>query len=211
MIDWMVRYSSGDCLLTAGTLSKLGADCEERLGLAEGHCYCITQLVEIEGYRLIQLRNPWGHLCWKGRFSYQDQTSWSVTMRSVRIMILLWSSVYVQIILSVFETLPQMMVCSGWNFLTSDVITKPCRWQNGCLIVAMWTGLQSCLIHLLHITIVIPMCILVSRVICGILVDVLSMSLNLLTLPTRWFQFTLCLADIIPTMKICWVRIKRRL
>lgn len=34
-----MRNSSGDCLLTAGTRSNLGANCEERLGLAQGHCY----------------------------------------------------------------------------------------------------------------------------------------------------------------------------
>ena len=71
--------------MTAGTLRSLGVDCEERLGLVPGHCYAIIRLVEIEGYRLIQLRNPWGRLSWKGRFSYQDQSSWSTTIQSVRI------------------------------------------------------------------------------------------------------------------------------
>lgn len=84
-----MRNSSGDCLLTAGTRSNLGANCEERLGLAQGHCYAIIQMVEIEGYRLIQLRNPWGHVSWKGRFSYQDHSNWSVKMRSVRIIMIL--------------------------------------------------------------------------------------------------------------------------
>lgn len=42
------------------------------------------QLVEIEGHRLLQLRNPWGRLTWKGRFSYQDASSWSPTMQMVR-------------------------------------------------------------------------------------------------------------------------------
>ena len=36
---------------------------------------------EVDGNRLLQLRNPWGHISWKGKFCYQDQNSWTPRVR----------------------------------------------------------------------------------------------------------------------------------
>ncbi|KAH8599322.1 hypothetical protein B0O99DRAFT_504411 [Bisporella sp. PMI_857] len=41
----------------------------ERKGIIEGHAYSIMRAVEIDGKRLVLLRNPWGTYEWKGAWS----------------------------------------------------------------------------------------------------------------------------------------------
>lgn len=41
----------------------------ERDGIAEGHAYSIMDAKEIEGHRLLKVRNPWGRKEWTGKWS----------------------------------------------------------------------------------------------------------------------------------------------
>ena len=57
-----------DCVITA----SIDADGEKERpdGLVEGHAFSVLQLVEVEGFKLVQLRNPWGsEKEWNGDWS----------------------------------------------------------------------------------------------------------------------------------------------
>lgn len=38
---------------------------------------------EVEGHRLLQIRNPWGSVSWRGAFSYQDRAHWTSALIAV--------------------------------------------------------------------------------------------------------------------------------
>jgi len=42
---------------------------QEETGIVSGHAYTVISVHEVEGHKLIRLRNPWGELEWKGDFS----------------------------------------------------------------------------------------------------------------------------------------------
>ncbi|OAL40239.1 hypothetical protein AYO20_00659 [Fonsecaea nubica] len=52
----------------ANWLDTTGAP-REREGIAEGHAYSIMDAREVEGQRLLKLRNPWGKKEWTGKWS----------------------------------------------------------------------------------------------------------------------------------------------
>lgn len=54
----MKDYHANDYLLGAG--SKAGEDTHFKEGIAYGHAYCIVNICEARGERLIQMQNPWG-------------------------------------------------------------------------------------------------------------------------------------------------------
>ena len=65
----------GDCLLTVATgeLAELKGREEEEVGLVRTHAYAVLQVREISGNRkLLQLKNPWAKLQWKGAYSAND-------------------------------------------------------------------------------------------------------------------------------------------
>lgn len=69
--------SFGDCLITVSSHLNLSDSEAERLGLVMGHAYAVLSVVETStGLRMLQLKNPWAHLGWKGRFSPSDKESW---------------------------------------------------------------------------------------------------------------------------------------
>jgi len=51
------------------------------LGIVQGHAYSILRVEEVEGNRLVQLRNPWGSTEWKGKWSDGDKDSWTQKMK----------------------------------------------------------------------------------------------------------------------------------
>jgi hypothetical protein len=63
----MERRRNGD-LLGAGSLSGSDTDKTDK-GVVKGHAYSILDVRELEGHRLLQMRNPWGSGEWKGRWS----------------------------------------------------------------------------------------------------------------------------------------------
>ncbi|KAJ7372170.1 calpain 7 [Desmophyllum pertusum] len=66
----------GDCLITVATgpMSESDAD---RAGLVPTHAYALLDIRKVLGHRLLQLKNPWSHLRWKGMFSEMDSTNWT--------------------------------------------------------------------------------------------------------------------------------------
>ncbi|XP_020604869.1 calpain-7-like [Orbicella faveolata] len=66
----------GDCLITVATgpMSESDAD---RAGLVPTHAYALLDIRKVPGHRLLQLKNPWSHLRWKGKFSEMDSVSWT--------------------------------------------------------------------------------------------------------------------------------------
>ena len=50
---------------------------EDKIGLVSGHAYAVLEIIEAHGVRMLLLKNPWGHLSFKGKFSVNDQKSWT--------------------------------------------------------------------------------------------------------------------------------------
>lgn len=70
--ELLKAYHDNEALLAA-SLTERGVDGGERKrpdGLITGHAYSLIQVVETAGgFRLLQLRNPWGHFEWTGAWS----------------------------------------------------------------------------------------------------------------------------------------------
>lgn len=51
-------------------------------GLIANHVYSVLNVVCIEGHRLLQLRNPWGSVSWKGSWSDEDRR-WTANLSAL--------------------------------------------------------------------------------------------------------------------------------
>jgi calpain-7 len=71
-------YHNRDCLITCGTGH---IEDEERIGLVSGHAYAVLEIIEAHGVRMLLLKNPWGHLSFKGKFSVHDERSWTPQLK----------------------------------------------------------------------------------------------------------------------------------
>ncbi|OLP88566.1 Calpain-type cysteine protease ADL1 [Symbiodinium microadriaticum] len=67
-------------LLGCGSGSGKDTDISD-MGIVKGHAYSILRVEEVEGNRLLQLRNPWGSTEWKGKWSDGDKDSWTQKMK----------------------------------------------------------------------------------------------------------------------------------
>ena len=61
-----------------GASSPAGTDTDtSALGIVQGHAYSILDVVTIDGFKLVQLRNPWGSGAeWTGDWS-DDSDKWN--------------------------------------------------------------------------------------------------------------------------------------
>lgn len=66
----------GRCLVTVATGELADSECD-RTGLVSTHAYAVLQMQEIDGVKLIQLKNPWSHLRWRGNYSELDAAHWT--------------------------------------------------------------------------------------------------------------------------------------
>mmetsp|Transcript_36362 Transcript_36362/g.109113 ORF Transcript_36362/g.109113 Transcript_36362/m.109113 type:complete len:659 (-) Transcript_36362:145-2121(-) len=77
---WQRLYSAnsyGDCLITMATSGDITEEKAKEVGLVTGHAYAVLGCVKTaNGTRLLQLKNPWAHQGWKGRYSAMDGASW---------------------------------------------------------------------------------------------------------------------------------------
>ena len=71
----------GDCLITVATGDMSEAE-GERLGLVPTHAYAVLQVREVGGVRLLQLKNPWARVRWKGSYSAHDTQRWTAALRA---------------------------------------------------------------------------------------------------------------------------------
>ncbi|XP_073899974.1 calpain-7 isoform X2 [Castor canadensis] len=70
------RFHKGDVLITASTGMMTETE-GEKWGLVPTHAYAVLDIREFKGLRFIQLKNPWSHLRWKGRYSENDVKNWT--------------------------------------------------------------------------------------------------------------------------------------
>ncbi|XP_051576823.1 calpain-7-like isoform X2 [Myxocyprinus asiaticus] len=70
------RFHRGDVLITTAT-GVMTEEEGERWGLVPTHAYAVLDIREYKGKRFLQLKNPWSHLRWKGRYSERDEKNWT--------------------------------------------------------------------------------------------------------------------------------------
>ncbi|XP_020286163.1 calpain-7-like [Pseudomyrmex gracilis] len=74
------RLHRGDVLVTVATGEMSEVDAE-RTGLVPSHAYAVLDVKKINGERLLQLKNPWSHLRWKGNYSELDTRHWTADLK----------------------------------------------------------------------------------------------------------------------------------
>lgn len=70
----------GDSLVTVAT-GTIADDVAESVGLVPTHAYALLRVAQIGGLQLVQLKNPWAHKRWKGKYSASDIQSWTADLR----------------------------------------------------------------------------------------------------------------------------------
>lgn len=74
-------FHQGRCLITVATGELSDAECE-RTGLVSTHAFAVMNLAEVDGVKLLMLKNPWSHLRWKGNYSEQDGAHWTSELQA---------------------------------------------------------------------------------------------------------------------------------
>ena len=74
------RLRAGQCLATVAT-GELTDAVADRAGLVPTHAYAVLDVREVEGEKLLKLKNPWSHLRWRGNWSELDMKHWTPTFR----------------------------------------------------------------------------------------------------------------------------------
>uniref|UniRef100_A0A8C6LKW2 Calpain 7 n=1 Tax=Nothobranchius furzeri TaxID=105023 RepID=A0A8C6LKW2_NOTFU len=70
------RFHNGHVLITTAT-GVMTEEEGEKWGLVPTHAYAVLDIREYKGMRFLQLKNPWSHLRWKGRYSERDEKNWT--------------------------------------------------------------------------------------------------------------------------------------
>ncbi|KAF9420194.1 calpain 7, partial [Entomortierella beljakovae] len=71
---------NGVALVTIAT-GSMTDEVADRLGLVPTHAYAVLDLKEVQGLRLLQVKNPWSHKRWKGPFSHLDADHWTEELK----------------------------------------------------------------------------------------------------------------------------------
>ena len=79
----MVSYHKEGAMLGAGSNSHEDGDsAASPLGIVQGHAFSILRLVDADGHKLMQIRNPWGRGEWTGDWS-DDSEKWTTRLRNL--------------------------------------------------------------------------------------------------------------------------------
>lgn len=68
--------AKGDVLVSVAT-GEMSDSEAERTGLVATHAYAVMDVRTVNGVQLLQLKNPWSHLRWKGNYSELDIRHWT--------------------------------------------------------------------------------------------------------------------------------------
>lgn len=68
--------AKGDVLVSVATGEMSDAEAD-RTGLVATHAYAVMDVRTVNEVRLLQLKNPWSHLRWKGNYSELDTRHWT--------------------------------------------------------------------------------------------------------------------------------------
>ncbi|XP_033225588.1 calpain-7-like [Belonocnema kinseyi] len=71
-----LKLHKGDILVTVAT-GELSDSDADRTGLVSTHAYAVLDVRKNNGERLLQLKNPWSHLRWRGNYSELDRKHWT--------------------------------------------------------------------------------------------------------------------------------------
>lgn len=74
------RLHKGDVLVTVAT-GELSEFDVKNSGLVQNHAYALLDVREINGIKLLQLKNPWSHLRWRGNYSELDTNNWTYELK----------------------------------------------------------------------------------------------------------------------------------
>ena len=85
--DQIVRALKTDAIITAVIDSSIDSEVTRGNGLIEGHAYGIAGIRDFENTKtgiisyLVEVKNPWGHTEWNGKFSDNDYENWNIGER----------------------------------------------------------------------------------------------------------------------------------
>lgn len=110
-------------------------------GLRPRHAYSLLDVRDLEGHRLLKLRNPWGHFVWKGDWS-DNSTVWSLYLRSELMPEgpqdgTFWISF--NDVLKYFDCIDICKVRSGWNEVRLNGVLPPLASQEylSCILLTV--------------------------------------------------------------------------
>ncbi|KAI9348162.1 hypothetical protein BDR26DRAFT_854076 [Obelidium mucronatum] len=78
-IQWkriLSGFNSGRGLVTLATID-MPETIAVGIGLVPTHAYAVLNVCEVLGQKMIQLKNPWNHRRWNGKFSHLDSAGWT--------------------------------------------------------------------------------------------------------------------------------------
>ncbi|KAJ3077305.1 hypothetical protein HDU98_004267 [Podochytrium sp. JEL0797] len=81
-IQWkrmMSGFNTGRALITLATVD-MDESHAKKIGLVPAHAYAVLDVREVLGRRMIQLKNPWNHCRWNGKFSHLDKENWTLAL-----------------------------------------------------------------------------------------------------------------------------------
>jgi len=78
-----MNYYKEGAMLGAGSNShEFGDSATSPMGIVQGHAFSILKLAEVDGNKLMQIRNPWGRGEWKGDWS-DNSSKWTTRNRNL--------------------------------------------------------------------------------------------------------------------------------